>query len=232
MHARRRDGPHPPGKAVRAALERSLACHRRGGLVEAQPADRPRPAGARTCQSVRARTTEHAVGGRYRSLAVPTTGLACGGGLMCGRGARSRLGGIYRDTHPIRVPRERPAIRRGGARTQNVRWHEGNVDRAARWAWTGQHGATIWFTGLSGSGKSRSPRPSRSGSSAPGLGLPARWRQPAPRRVRDLGFSARRPRRNVRRVAELACSSPTPARCDRAPGLPVRGRPRARERAA
>ena len=41
-----------------------------------------------------------------------------------------------------------------GAPSSDVCWHEGNVDRASRWAHLGQKGATIWFTGLSGSGKS------------------------------------------------------------------------------
>ncbi len=36
----------------------------------------------------------------------------------------------------------------------NITWHEGHVDRAARAALLKQKGATLWFTGLSGSGKS------------------------------------------------------------------------------
>ena len=36
----------------------------------------------------------------------------------------------------------------------NVVWHAGEVDRADRWTRTGLAGATVWFTGLSGSGKS------------------------------------------------------------------------------
>lgn len=36
----------------------------------------------------------------------------------------------------------------------NITWHEGHVDRAARYAMLKQAGATIWLTGLSGSGKS------------------------------------------------------------------------------
>ena len=36
----------------------------------------------------------------------------------------------------------------------NVFWHEGEVTRADRNKLLGQKGATIWFTGLSGSGKS------------------------------------------------------------------------------
>ena len=49
---------------------------------------------------------------------------------------------------PLRTgrPKTRPA--------SNVLWHDGIVDRDARWRRLGQRGATIWFTGLSGSGKS------------------------------------------------------------------------------
>lgn len=36
----------------------------------------------------------------------------------------------------------------------NITWHEGHVDRTQRFALLRQKGATIWFTGLSGSGKS------------------------------------------------------------------------------
>lgn len=36
----------------------------------------------------------------------------------------------------------------------NITWHEGHVERAARNALLKQKGATIWFTGLSASGKS------------------------------------------------------------------------------
>ena len=36
----------------------------------------------------------------------------------------------------------------------NITWHEGEVSREDRWNNLGQEGATIWFTGLSASGKS------------------------------------------------------------------------------
>ena len=36
----------------------------------------------------------------------------------------------------------------------NITWHEGHVTRDARQTLLGQQGATLWFTGLSGSGKS------------------------------------------------------------------------------
>jgi adenylylsulfate kinase len=39
-------------------------------------------------------------------------------------------------------------------RSTNITWHEGHITRAERERLLGQRGATIWFTGLSGSGKS------------------------------------------------------------------------------
>ncbi len=36
----------------------------------------------------------------------------------------------------------------------NITWHEGHVERADRFKLLKQKGATVWFTGLSGSGKS------------------------------------------------------------------------------
>lgn len=36
----------------------------------------------------------------------------------------------------------------------NITWHEGHVERARRETLLGQRGAVVWFTGLSGSGKS------------------------------------------------------------------------------
>ena len=41
-------------------------------------------------------------------------------------------------------------------RVANITWHEGHVNRDERAKLLGQLGATIWFTGLSGSGKSTS----------------------------------------------------------------------------
>ena len=36
----------------------------------------------------------------------------------------------------------------------NVHWHHGEISRADRYRVLGQKGATLWFTGFSGSGKS------------------------------------------------------------------------------
>lgn len=41
-----------------------------------------------------------------------------------------------------------------GRRSPNVVWHPSDLPRADRWATLGIDGMTVWFTGLSGSGKS------------------------------------------------------------------------------
>lgn len=39
-------------------------------------------------------------------------------------------------------------------KANNITWHQGQIDREARAKALGQRGCTLWFTGLSGSGKS------------------------------------------------------------------------------
>lgn len=86
----------------------------------------------------------------------------------------------------------------------NVVWHPGHLSQGERWAAIGHEGATIWFTGLSGSGKStvataverallESGRPCYvlDGDNVR-MGLNG-----------DLGFSAEDRDENVRRVAEV-----------------------------
>jgi adenylylsulfate kinase len=46
------------------------------------------------------------------------------------------------------------ASHQSGLQAANITWHEGHVAREDRSALLGQKGATLWFTGLSGSGKS------------------------------------------------------------------------------
>lgn len=87
----------------------------------------------------------------------------------------------------------------------DVRWHANEVAREARWAALGGSGATVWFTGLPGSGKSTVAAAVERrlvAAQVPAFlldgdnlrhGLNA-----------DLGFSAADRAENVRRVAEVA----------------------------
>lgn len=87
----------------------------------------------------------------------------------------------------------------------DVVWHDSGVSRADRWRTRDVHGATVWFTGLSGSGKSTI-------ASAVAVELTARGVLTYTLdgdNLRhglngDLGFSADARNENVRRVAEVA----------------------------
>jgi bifunctional enzyme CysN/CysC len=88
----------------------------------------------------------------------------------------------------------------------DVVWHAGTLSREARWAARGVHGATVWLTGLSGSGKSTIASATVVALTARGVlaytldgdnlrhGLNG-----------DLGFTTADRVENVRRVAEVAC---------------------------
>jgi len=87
----------------------------------------------------------------------------------------------------------------------NVHWHEGEVTRADRAALLRQKGATIWFTGLSGSGKStiavalekalyeRGHLAYRLDGDNVRMGI-----------NKNLGFSAEDRTENIRRIGEVA----------------------------
>lgn len=87
----------------------------------------------------------------------------------------------------------------------NVYWHEGEVTREDRFRAVGQKGATIWFTGFSGSGKStvavavekvlneRGRLVYRLDGDNVRLGI-----------NKNLGFSAEDRKENIRRIGEVA----------------------------
>lgn len=87
----------------------------------------------------------------------------------------------------------------------NVHWHDGEVTREDRAALLGQKGATLWFTGLSGSGKSTVAVALEKALHAQGrlayrldgdnvrLGI-----------NKNLGFSAEDRAENIRRIGEIA----------------------------
>ncbi|MEM8593997.1 MAG: adenylyl-sulfate kinase [Pseudomonadota bacterium] len=87
----------------------------------------------------------------------------------------------------------------------NVHWHEGEITRTDRNRLLDQQGATLWFTGLSGSGKStvavaleselmkHSKLPYRLDGDNIRLGI-----------NKNLGFSADDRKENIRRVGEVS----------------------------
>jgi adenylylsulfate kinase len=95
--------------------------------------------------------------------------------------------------------------RMGEPKSSNIVWHASGVSRAAREEMRGHRGATLWFTGLSGSGKSTiatllEQRLFERGCTAYVLdgdnvrhGL-----------NRDLGFSPSDRSENIRRIGEVA----------------------------
>lgn len=87
----------------------------------------------------------------------------------------------------------------------NVHWHEGEITRADRHELLGQRGATLWFTGLSASGKS---------TIAVALEKELVSRGKLAYRLdgdnirhginKNLGFSAEDRKENIRRIGEIA----------------------------
>lgn len=87
----------------------------------------------------------------------------------------------------------------------NVQWHHGEVTRDDRFRLMGQRGATLWFTGLSGSGKSTIA-----------VALESRLHEMGKLAYRldgdnvrlginkNLGFSAADRTENIRRIGEIA----------------------------
>lgn len=87
----------------------------------------------------------------------------------------------------------------------NVHWHDGEVTRADRQQLLGQKGVTIWFTGLSGSGKSTVAVALEQALHAQGR-LVYRLDGDNVRMGinRNLGFSAEDRTENIRRIGEVA----------------------------
>ena len=93
----------------------------------------------------------------------------------------------------------------GQPRTENTRWHDSAVSREQRREASGGEGLTIWFTGLSGSGKSSVAVEVERQLLA--IGRPAYLLDGDNLRQGlngDLGFSADDRDENVRRVAHVA----------------------------
>ena len=90
-------------------------------------------------------------------------------------------------------------------RSPNVVWHDAGTARDARWAVVGGNGATVWLTGLSGSGKSTVGAELLGYLTA--VGVPAYGLDGDNLRHGlngDLGFTAADRSENIRRVGEVA----------------------------
>ena len=87
----------------------------------------------------------------------------------------------------------------------NVSWHEGEISREDRYRILRQRGATIWFTGLSGSGKSTIAVALE--SALFGLGKLSYRLDGDNVRLginKNLGFSEQDRKENIRRIGEVA----------------------------
>lgn len=90
-------------------------------------------------------------------------------------------------------------------RATNVTWHDGEVSREDRYQLLRQKGATVWFTGLSGSGKS---------TIAVALEMALFYQSKMSYRLdgdnvrlginKNLGFSEQDRKENIRRIGEIA----------------------------
>jgi len=91
------------------------------------------------------------------------------------------------------------------SRSPDVVWHGHGVPRERRWKAAGLHGATVWLTGLSGSGKSTVAGEIERQLVARGVATYSLDGDNLRHGLNgDLGFSAADRVENVRRVAEVA----------------------------
>lgn len=96
-------------------------------------------------------------------------------------------------------------IRHGLRRAQNIHWQRMDVDRKARAALKGQQPRCVWFTGLSGAGKSTIANRVERGLLARGLHTYLLDGDNVRHGLnRDLGFTDEDRVENLRRVAEVA----------------------------
>ena len=87
----------------------------------------------------------------------------------------------------------------------NITWHEGHVEREAREKVVGHRGATIWTTGLSGSGKSTVAFTLEHALNASGRATYVLDGDNVRHALnKNLGFSAEDRAENIRRIGEVA----------------------------
>ncbi len=90
-------------------------------------------------------------------------------------------------------------------RRSTIHWSTSSVPRAERWAHLGTRGATVWFTGLSGSGKSSIAKHVEADLVEEGVPAYVLDGDNLRHGVNDdLGFTREDRRENARRAAEIA----------------------------
>ena len=100
--------------------------------------------------------------------------------------------------------------RMNAPKARNLTWHIGEVDRQAREAAYGHRGAILWFTGLSGSGKSTiAHRVERVLVERGAFAYVLDGDNVRHGLNSDLGFSAEDRVENIRRIGEVAPSQAT-----------------------
>src|SRR3954466_10254650 len=106
-------------------------------------------------------------------------------------------------TQPPHHPTTQPSEQMNKA--ANVTWHEGHVNREARGALLKQKGVTLWFTGLSGSGKSTAAFTLEHALGQMGrLAYVLDGDNVRHGLNKNLGFSAADREENIRRIGEVA----------------------------
>ncbi|HOQ88980.1 MAG TPA: adenylyl-sulfate kinase, partial [Candidatus Hydrogenedentes bacterium] len=87
----------------------------------------------------------------------------------------------------------------------NITWHEGNITRMDRERLNGHRGAVVWFTGLSGSGKSTIARALEEALFERGIRAYVLDGDNIRHGLnKNLGFSPEDRQENIRRIGEVA----------------------------
>ena len=87
----------------------------------------------------------------------------------------------------------------------NIKWHEGSVDQTTREKTMGQKGCVLWFTGLSGSGKSTVAYRSSNTSCSKGNKVVTLDGDNIRHGLNsNLGFTADDREENIRRIGEVS----------------------------
>lgn len=93
----------------------------------------------------------------------------------------------------------------GQPKSTNIVWHEGTLSYEERVKLLGQRGAVVWFTGLSGSGKSTVSRAVEAALAAQGKFVAVLDGDNVRHGLnKDLGFSPEDRTENIRRIGEVA----------------------------